>query len=40
MPVIRIGEEEKEELDEYIEDNFATDVSYRVAVAEIVSEAR
>jgi hypothetical protein len=37
MPVIRIGEEQKSELDEYIENNFATEVSYRIAVAELLS---
>lgn len=38
MPVIRIAEEQKVELDEYIDENFATGVSYRVAVAEIMKD--
>jgi len=40
MPVIRIGEEQKETLDEEIERRFSTDVSYRVALAEILEDLK
>jgi hypothetical protein len=38
MPVIRISEEQKSALDEEIEKRFATDVSYRVVLAEVLDE--
>lgn len=38
MPVIRVSEEQKERLDEEIDRRFETDVSYRVVLAEILSD--
>lgn len=38
MPVIRVSEEQKCQLDDEIERRFSTDVSYRVVLAEILDE--
>lgn len=38
MPVIRVSEEQKSQLDNEIERRFSTDVSYRVVLSEILDE--
>lgn len=37
MPVIRISESQKEAIDSYIENEYVEDVSYRVAIGDIIS---
>lgn len=37
MPVVRISEKQKEVLDKYIEQEYPENVSYRIAIGDILS---
>jgi len=37
MPVIRISKEQKETLDKYIKEEYPENVSYRIAIGDILS---